>query len=156
MATYTRNQARFKPLTRNDTPQMRAAVNVVLAVEDGVNPSPEDIKVLAEAFKAVFGGQSPKAVFGHPLGLTANVGRPENSGITPAIVVSAVIEQELRRLGYGNKDLPRAIEHAQKSFVDSQDARTLRRDWSIGKSTVQPLDDQTLRDLVEPYRQGQK
>ncbi len=151
MASYIRNQSRFKPLTQNDTPQMRAAVNLVMAFELGASPNLDDLAVLAEAFAAVFGGESPLAVFGHPLGLTTNVGRPKNSGISPSVVVSAVIELELRRLGIGPKGLPKAIEHAQNSFVDSTDARTLRRDWTKGKSTVQDLCNQTLHDLIAPY-----
>ena len=153
MPKYTRTQACLKTMTANDTPQMRAVVNLVMSVEAGIPPDAQDLTVLVTAFRSVFGGQSPLKVFGHRLGFVCPAGRPADWGITPADVVSAVIEQELRRSGKGRNGLAAAITHVQNSFVQQLDPRSIRRDWENGRRTVQSLSDEDLEELLRPYRQ---
>ncbi len=154
MTTYMRNQARLKVLKNNDTEQMRAAVNLVLAVQNGGAPSQKNLKVLADAFLAIMGGQSPQDVFGHPLGLVPGKGRPADAGFTRADIVSAVIELELRRLGKGPGSMVKAIEYVKDAFIDIDGVdswRSIRRDWQQGKATVESLTDHELLDLIAPY-----
>jgi hypothetical protein len=154
MTTYVRNQSRLKVLKNNDTPQMRAAVNLVLAVQNGGVPSQKNLEVLAEAFLTVMGGQSPQDVFGHPLGLVPCKGRPANAGFTPADIVSAVLELELRRLGEGVGSMAKAVEHVKNVFVDICGVdveRSILRDWQQGQETVKPLATQELLEMVAPY-----
>jgi len=159
MLKYTRNQSRVKALTANDTPEIRAAVNFVLAVEEGRLPG-TDYKLLAEAFKEIFAGQHPKEIFGMSLGLISPKGRQLYSGFTPAEIVSAVIEIELRRLNKAPGSASKAINHAISVFVDIDKGpsgkRCTQRDWKSGQKLVESLTDTELVDLIKPYEVRQK
>lgn len=153
MTQYTRNQARFKPLAV-DTPQMRAAVNIVIAVKDGQVPDAASLDVLADTFLKVFGGVNPKTIFGSTLGLVPTPGGQADYGFTPADVVSAVIELERRRLGGRRGALAAAKRHARAVFVDIEGAdpmRSVERDWSAGRCTVESLSNTDLQEIIRPY-----
>jgi hypothetical protein len=153
MTRYTRNQDRFKPLAV-DTPQMRAAINLVIATKDGQVPDMESLNVLADAFLKVFGGVNPQTIFGGTLGLVPTPGGQADYGFTPADVVSAVIELERRRLGGRRGALAAAKRHACKVFVDIAGPaamRSVERDWSAGRRTVESLSDADLQAIIKPY-----
>lgn len=151
---YTRNQSKFKPLAV-DTPQMRAAVNLVIAVKDGLMPDTESLSIIADAFLKVFGGKNPKDIFGGTLGLVPTPGRQAAYGFTPSDIVSAVIELERRKLGGGRGALSDAKKIALAAFVDIGGAdpeRSINRDWKAGRATVEPLSDAELVELIRPYK----
>ena len=156
MTSYRRNQSRFKPLAV-DTPQMRAAVNLVIAVKDGQQPAMASLNIIADAFLEVFGGKNPKDIFGGALGLVPTHGRQTGYGFTPADIVSAVIEIERRKQGSARGALSKAKLNALKLFVDIgggdiQNAmRCVERDWKAGRATVEQLADSELADLVRVY-----
>lgn len=156
---YTRDQRNFKPLAV-DTPQMRAAVNLVITVKGGKTPDSASLNVLADAFLKVFGGKNPKDIFGGTLGLVPTPGAQSDYGITPADIVSAVIELEFRKLGQGRGNLAKAKRTARDAFIDiggdvaSRD-RAIERDWSKGRMTVQSLSDVELIELMRPYKARQ-
>lgn len=159
MIRYTRNQARIKAITVNDSNAIRAVVKLVEAVAQGVDPEPGVLKVLAEALTPVLQGQDPKSIFGKQCSLVSVQGRPANFGFEPAHIVSAVVELEIRRIG---KDKPgaktSAIQHAIDVFVDINGAdsvRSVRRDLKNGHKEIQGLTDQDLLDLVRPYEVSQ-
>lgn len=158
MTKYIRNQSLLKGGVI-DTAQMRAAVNLVIAVKDGDVPNKEDLNVLADAFLEVFGGKNPKLVFGHSLGLVYGPGRNPSYGFKPADIVSAVIEIE-RRKRLGNRGaLAAAKRHARESFVDisgDHADRSIERDWKEGKHTVELLSLEELKELVHPYASDNK
>lgn len=146
-----------KPLAL-DTPAVRAAVNLVLAVEAGEQPHADTLRTLHDAFLQLFGGTPPKQLFGSPCGFALPKGRPPEHGFTPADVVSAFIELERRRLeGEGETAaLDRAQKSAAYSFVEFEGQRdpirAIKRDWSEGQSTVGALDDDDLRAILDPYQ----
>ena len=152
---YTRTQTRFKVLTNNDTPQMRAAVNLMMAVKSNKQPRAEDLQVLALAVEEVIKGECPIQIFGYPLGLVPPKGRPPLSGFTPSDIVAAVIELELRRLGKVKGAMSKAVAYAMNNFSDigndENARRTVYRDWRNSESLVKNLDDQELKDLVSIY-----
>lgn len=156
MTSYRRNQSLFKPLAV-DTPQMRAAVNLVMAVKDGSAPDTASLNIIADAFLEVFGGRNPKDIFGGALGLVPTPGRQAGYGFTSADIVSAVIEIERRKLAPAKGALSGAKRNALKSFVDIgggdiRDAlRSVDRDWKAGRATVELLTDSELADLVLVY-----
>ena len=157
MTMYRRNQSRFKPLAV-DTPQMRAAVNLVMAVETGQQPDAASLEILRAAFLDVFGGKNPREIFGGPLGLVPTPGRQAGYGFTRADVLSAVIEIERRKLGSARGTLARAKQTASAMFVDfgtgdPRDVmRAVDRDWNAGRKTVEALTDTELADLVHIYK----
>ncbi len=146
-----------KPLAL-DTPAVRAAVNLVLAVEAGEQPNADTLRTLHDAFLQLFGGTPPKQLFGSPCGLALPKKRPPDHGFTPADVVSAFIELERRRLeGEGETPaLTRAQKSAAYSFVEFEGQRdpirAIKRDWAEGQSTVEALDDDELRAILDPYQ----
>lgn len=153
---FRRNQSVFKPLAV-DTPQMRAAVNLVISVKDGKIPDTNSLNVLADALLAVFGGKNPKDIFGGTLGLVPTPGRPADYGFTPSDIVSAVIEMERRKLGSKRGALTQAKHTALTQFPeiggDIADAtRSIERDWAKGRKTVEGLSDSDLVELVRPYK----
>lgn len=156
MKNYTRNQSRVKVLQANDTPEIRAMVNFVLAIEEDRLPSNADNQLLAKAFNKILAGQHPKEIFGMSLGLVTPKGRQPHSGFTPSEVVSAVIEIELRRLNKAPGALVKAIKYATKVFVDVDDGpsgvRSTYRDWDVGKVLVENLTDSELDELIKPYQ----
>lgn len=79
MTYYKRKQSQLKGLAV-DSMQMRAAVNLVIAVKDGKTPDSKSLNVLADAFLDVFGGQDPKEIFGKPIGLVPGPGRRRDYG----------------------------------------------------------------------------
>lgn len=154
MTQYRRNQSQLKGFTI-DSNQMRAAVNLVIAVKDGKVPDNESLNVLADAFLEVFRGTNPKVLFGSSIGLVQGLGRRPDYGFTPSDIVSAVIEIERRRLLYRRGALTAAKKIALESFVDisGQDAaRSIERDWAIGKKTVESLSLSELDELIRPYK----
>ena len=155
---YTRSQRQVKGLAV-DTPQMRAAANLVIAVKDGKIPDTESLNILADAFLEVFGGKKPKDVLGGTLGLVPTPGMQAGYGFTSADVVSAVIEMECRKLGKGMwGNLAQAKRNTLRKFVDiggADDAskeRVVARDWAAGQRTVETLSDADLVELVRPYK----
>ncbi len=153
---YTRNQSRIKLLNSLDNVFTRAAVNLVCAVDESKTPSSNDLNILANGFRLVFGGGDPCKVFGHPLGFVAPVGRPASSGFTPSDIVSAVIEQKRRELGPVRGSLSAAKRFAMEAFWDltgkDEDVlRQIERDWRAGRVTVENLSDDDLDKLIEPY-----
>lgn len=146
-----------KPLAL-DTPAVRAAVNLVRAVEAGEQPNADTLRTLHDAFLQLFGGTPPKQLFGSPCGLALPRKRPPDHGFTPADVVSAFIELERRRLlGEGDAAaLERAKEAAVDAFVEfdgqKDPSRALDRYWAEGQSTVEALDDDELRAILDPYQ----
>lgn len=151
---YRRNQSLVKGLAV-DTPQMRAAVNLVIAVKDGLTPDTESLNILADAFLEVFGGKNPKDILGGALGLVPTTGRQAAYGFTPSDTVSAVIEQERRKLGNTKGALTTAKQTALAVFVDiggEDPMRAIERDWAAGRSTVEPLSDTELVELLRPYK----
>lgn len=151
---FTRSQSRFKPLAV-DTPQMRAAVNLVIAVKDGLTPDTESLNIIADAFLKVFGGKNPKDIFGGHLGLVPTQGRQADYGITPSDVVSAAIELERRKFGGKRGDLTKAKNKVLAACVDIGGAdpeRSINRDWALGHETVEPLSDADLVELIRPYK----
>lgn len=146
-----------KPLAL-DTPAVRAAVNLVLAVEAGEQPNADTLRTLHDAFLQLFGGTPPKQLFGFPCGLALPRKRPPDHGFTPTDVVSAFIELERRRLiGEGDAAaLERAKEAAVDAFVEfdgqKDPSRALDRYWAEGQSTVEALDDDELRAILDPYQ----
>lgn len=151
---YYRNQSRIKPLA-SDTPTMRAAVNLVIAVKDGQLPTNQDLILLADAFLEVFGGKNPKDIFGGSLGLVPTPGGQPHYGFTPADIVSAYIELQRRRLGNKRGALTAAKRKAAGAFVDLNGAdvqRAIERDWSAGRKTVEHLSDDDLAELLHPYK----
>lgn len=158
MKKYIRNQSLLKGGVI-DTAQMRAAVNLVIAVKDGGVPNKEDLNVLADAFLEVFGGKNPKLVFGHSIGLVYGPGRNPSFGFKPADIVSAVIEIERRKLQGNRGALAAAKRHARESFVDISGEhadRSIERDWSEGRHTVEHLTLDELQELVRPYATDKK
>ncbi len=158
MTKYIRNQSLLKGGVI-DTAQMRAAVNLVIAVQDGEIPKKEDLNVLADAFLEVFGGKNPKLVFGHSIGLVYGPGRNPSFGFKPADIVSAVIEIERRRLQGNRGALAAAKRHALDSFVDISGAdahRSIDRDWANGRRNVEQLSLEDLNELVRPYATDNK
>ena len=154
MTHYRRNQSQLKGVDIDST-QMRAAVNLVIAVKDGKQPDIESLNVLADAFLEVFGGKNPKALFGRSIGLVHGPGRRPDYGFTPSDIVSAVIEIERRRLQYKRGALAAAKKLALQSFIDiSGDcaARSIERDWATGKKTVESLSLSELNELIRPYQ----
>jgi len=151
--SYWRNQSRVKGLA-SDTPTMRAAANLVIAVKDSQQPDMESLDILADAFLEVFGGVNPKNILGGTLGLVPTPGAQKHYGFTPSDVVSAYIELERRRLGNGRGALTKAKKNAAAAFVDLGGVdvqRSIERDWSLGKITVSNLSDYELRELLRPY-----
>lgn len=146
-----------KPLAL-DTPAVRAAVNLVLAVEAGEQPNADTLRTLHDTFLQLFGGTPPKQLFGFPCGLALPRKRPPDHGFTPTDVVSAFIELERRRLiGEGDAAaLERAKEAAVDAFVEfdgqKDPSRALDRYWAEGQSTVEALDDDELRAILDPYQ----
>lgn len=146
-----------KPLAL-DTPAVRAAVNLVRAVEAGEQPNADTLRTLHDAFLELFGGTPPTHLFGSPCGFALPKGRPPEHGFTPADVVSAFIELERRRLiGEGDAAaLERAKEAAVDAFVEfdgqKDPSRALDRYWAEGQSTVEALDDDELRAILDPYQ----
>lgn len=158
MTKYIRNQSLLKGGVI-DTAQMRAAVNLVIAVQDGEIPRKEDLNVLADAFLEVFGGKNPKLVFGHSIGLVYGPGRNPSFGFKPADIVSAVIEIERRRLQGNRGALAAAKRNALDSFVDISGAdahRSIDRDWANGRRNVEQLSLEDLNELVRPYATDNK
>lgn len=154
MEKYRRNQSLVKGLAV-DTPQMRAAVNLVMAVKDGLAPDTKNLNILADAFLEVFGGKNPKEIFGGTLGLVPTLGRQANYGFTPSDIVSAVIEIERRKLGNVRGAVSEAKKIAIKKFIDingENAMRTVERDWRKGKAMVSALSDADLIELVRPYK----
>ena len=154
MTYYRRNQSQLKGVDIDST-QMRAAVNLVIAVKDGKQPDIESLNVLADAFLEVFGGKNPKALFGSSIGLVHGPGRRPDYGFTPSDIVSAVIEIELRRLQYKRGALSAAKKIALESFIDisgENAARSIERDWAAGKKTVESLSLSELYELIRPYK----
>lgn len=150
---YYRNQSRVKGLSC-DTPTMRAAVNLVIAVKDGQQPGQQSLTLLADAFLEVFGGKDPKDILGGSLGLVPTPGGQPHYGFTPADIVSAYIELERRRLGKGRGALAAAKRSAATVFVDIGGvcvARAIERDWKAGRTTVECLSDTDLVELLRPY-----
>ncbi len=153
---YRRNQSVFKPLAV-DTPQMRAAVNLVISVQDGQTPDTNSLNVLADALLAVFGGKNPKDIFGGTLGLVPTPGRQADYGFTPSDIVSAVIEMELRKLGGKRGALAQAKRTALTLIPEiggdiASATRSIERDWARGRKTVEGLSDADLFELVRPYK----
>lgn len=151
---YRRNQSLVKGLAI-DTPQMRAAINLTIAVKDGLNPDKESLNILADAFMKVFGGVNPKDFFGNHLGLVPTLGRQRSYGFTPAHIVSAVIEMERRKLGNQRGSISKAKRIAIEKFTDisGEDAmRSIERDWKAAKALVEVLKDEDLIELVRPYK----
>ncbi len=154
MTRYRRNQSQLKGVVI-DSAQMRAAVNLVIAVKDGKIPDDESLNVLADAFLEVIGGKNPKALFGSSIGLIHGPGRRPDYGFTPSDIVSAVIEIERRRLNGVRGALAAAKRLALKSFVDisGDDAwRSIERDWAAGKKTVESMTLDELNALILPYK----
>ena len=155
MTNYTRNQSRIKALQVNDTPEIRAMVNFVLAIEENRLPSSADNKLLAKAFNKILAGQHPKEIFGMSLGLETPKGRRPHAGFTSSEIVSAVIEIKLRRLNKAPDALPKAIKYATEVFVDVDNGpsgvRSTYRDWDAGKVMVENLTDSELAELIKPY-----
>lgn len=152
--SYYRNQSRIKGLAC-DTPTMRAAVRLVIAVKDGDAPDTDSLNLLADAFLEVFGGQNPKDILGGTLGLVPTPGGQAHYGFTPADIVSAYIELERRRLGNKRGALTAAKQMAAVAFVDLNGAdvqRAIARDWSAGRKTVEHLSDVELAELLRPYK----
>ena len=151
---YRRNQSLVKGLAI-DTPQMRAAVNLVMAVKDGLTPDTESLNILADAFLEVFGGRNPKDILGGTLGLVPTLGRQSSYGFTPAHIVSAVIEMERRKLVNQSGSISKAKRIALEKFTDisGEDAmRSIERDWKAAKAEVGVLKDEDLIELVRPYK----
>lgn len=151
---YYRNQSRVKGLAC-DTPTMRAAVNLVIAVKDGQLPDSQSLNLLANAFLEVFGGKNPKDILGGTLGLVPTPGGQAHYGFTPADIVSAYIELERRRLGKGRGALAAAKRSAANDFVDiggADVARAIERDWKAGRTSVERLSDAELVELLRPYK----
>ncbi len=146
-----------KPLSV-DTPQMRAAVNLVLAVEGGQTPDSKTLQVLHDAFLDIFGGKHPTAIFGHPLGLVSPKGRPKGYGFTPADIVSAYIELRRRQLAptHPKNALATAKKEAAAAFVgfaNAEDApRAVDRDWAEGQGSISALSDHELQEIIAPYK----
>lgn len=134
-----------------DTPQINAAVEIVIAVKEGRSPPQDSMAVLAEAFKDIFAGKkSPNEVFGR------GGGRPQERGITPAMVVASYIEQQRRSLEKTQSKgaLESAKRQAQRVFVDVGGAdveRTIDRDWATGRSNVESLSDSDLDEILRPH-----
>lgn len=146
-----------KPLAL-DTPAVRAAVNLVLAVEAGEQPNADTLRTLHDAFLQLFGGTPPKQLFGSPCGLALPRKRPPDHGFTPADVVSAFIELERRRLireGVAAA-LTRAKEAAVDAFVEfdgqADTKKAINRYWGAGRGTAEVLDDDELRAILDPYQ----
>ena len=146
-----------KPLAL-DTPAVRAAVNLVLAVEAGEQPNADTLRTLHDAFLQLFGGTPPKQLFGSPCGLALPRKRPPDHGFTPADVVSAFIELERRQYERAGKTPPLTLAkrdalHAFVEFDGQADPMSaLNRDWREGRVTVQRLDDDELRAILDPYQ----
>ena len=146
-----------KPLAL-DTPAVRAAVNLVLAVEAGKQPNADTLRTLHDAFLQLFGGTPPKQLFGSPCGLALPKKRPPDHGFTPADVVSAFIELERRRLL--REGVAAALERAKEAAVDAfvefdgqkDPSRALDRYWDAGRGTAEALDDDDLRAILDPYQ----
>ncbi len=154
MTRYRRNQSQLKGVVI-DSAQMRAAVNLVIAVKDGKIPDNESLNVLADAFLDVFGGKNPKALFGSSIGLVHGRGRRPDYGFTPSDIVSAVIEIERRRLNGARGALTAAKRLALESFVDisgDNAGRSIERDWAAGRNTVESMTLDELNALVLPYK----
>jgi len=155
MKRYRRNQSELKIFTSVDSPQVRAAVNLVCAVERGEAPSMETLEVLSQTYLAAFSGLEPKKFKGYPFTLLLTKGRLPDEGFNPSDIVSAVIEIELRRLGKVRGSLEKAINHVKEVFVDipldGDPVRSIRRDWKKGKALVEQLSDSELAELVKPY-----
>ncbi len=135
---------------------MRAAVNLVLAVEKGEAPDATSLATLRDAFLKIFGGKNPVSIFRHPLGLVPVKGRPKDYGFTPADIVSAYIE--LRRRSLANTRPRNALETAkQYAAIDFADfgqedvERAVERDWKNGRATVEGLSDDDLEKIIAPY-----
>lgn len=144
-----------KPLAV-DTPQMRAAVNLVIALENGMQPNEKDLDVLRIAFREIFGGKNPIDIFGYTLGLVHPPNKPKDYGFTAADIVSAFIELRRRELLqiFPRNALTKAKYDALSNFVglsDGDPARAINRDWRGGKRTVEGLSDFDLRMILEPY-----
>lgn len=142
---------RIKKAAVLDTPQINAAAELVLAVEEGRSPPQDSLAVLTEAFKDIFGGKkSPNGVFGR------RGGRPPEMGISPAMVVAAYIEQQRRSLEKTQSKgaLESAKRQAQRVFVDVGGAdveRAIDRDWATGRSKVESLTDSALDEILRPH-----
>lgn len=159
MTQYRRSQR--KPLAL-DTPEVRAAVNLVLAVEVGEVPGEDTLRVLRDAFLDLFEGADPVAMFGKPLGFVSRKGRPKHYGFTPADIVSSFIELRRRELEvtHPTNALETAKKDAAAAFVDFSGAadaeRSVDRDWADGRAVAESLDDDELRDLIAPYALADK
>lgn len=146
-----------KPLAL-DTPAVRAAVNLVLAVEAGKQPNADTLRTLHDAFLELFGGTPPKQLFGSPCGFALPKGKPPDHGFTPSDVVSAFIELERRRLI--REGVAAALERAKEAAVDAfvefdgqkDPSRALDRYWDAGRGTAEALDDDELRAILDPYQ----
>ncbi len=131
------------------TPETQAALNFVLAVDDGREPDPETMATICRAFRRVLAGEPNVFVLTKP-------GRPASSGFTKGDIVSAWIERYRREI------LPthprNALATAQKAAMDAfpelggKDLeREIDRLWSQGRGTVEGWRDEDLDALLTPH-----
>ncbi|MDI1309396.1 MAG: hypothetical protein PSV17_08170 [Methylotenera sp.] len=146
-----------KPLNV-DTPQMRAAINLVQAVDDNKTPDEGSLKVLRDAFYIIFGGTKPQDIFGHPLGLVHPPHKPKGYGFTSDDIVSAWIELTKRNYEANGLDAVSALKNAKREAkfefndIQNDDDRSIRRHWEKGENTVKNLSTADLEEIIAPYK----
>ncbi|QWD11452.1 hypothetical protein G6704_02820 [Polynucleobacter paneuropaeus] len=142
-----------------DTPQIRAAINLVYAAENNEVLDPSSLKILAESFSEIFGGRNPTEIFQiMPLGFRLAKGRPQDHGIKSCDVVTAVFEL-FRRKHSALHAQREAIAMSKKDTIASFDMepiissmRKLNRDLAQSDLLKNHQSDEVLEQIIFPYR----
>lgn len=158
---------KYSKYVNKDTPLdneiVRAAARFATAINDGLNPSLEDQKIIANAFFEIFGGTNDVRIFGKLTNISSQKnGRPHSHGYTLDEVISAHIEITRRVLE--RKFIEHALTKAKKITAEAFDLsgdqfnidRAINRHWANGKKFVSELDTRTLRSIINPYRKDKK
>lgn len=147
MTQYTKKI--HKPHRHIESPQLVAAANLVNALHNGIAPAMSDLEVISLACQEMLRGVALETAWG----LAHGRGRPPETGITTAEIVSAYIELEHRRLGKTRGALTTAKKRATKAFGSYRepDHRKIEDYWSKGKALVAILSDEDLESMLSPH-----
>ena len=135
-------------------PHIASALKIVKNFDTGKAPRTIDLDRVKEAFQKIFGGAQPASIWGNHIGLCKTVGRQTHHGFTPSDVVSAYIELQRRRNGSGYGELEQAKIQTCGAFIDltgEDKERQIDRDWAKGRTTVEPLSNEELEQIIAPH-----
>ena len=157
-ALKTKDQS-IRKLIPLDTPQIRAAINLVYAIENNKVVDPLSLKILADSFCEIFGGRKPTDIFQiMPIGFALANGRPQDHGFKSCDIVSAVFELSRRKYSLLHAQ-PKAIAMAKKDTIaafdmgpDISSMRKLNRDLAQSNLLKITQSDEMLEQIIFPYR----